>query len=111
MGKIKISGYRVSDCIIIGVNMKTTEMNRTNVCPYCGKPSNMSTSVNGDASPSPGDISVCFYCGEIGKYNSNLNTEKISPFEMQILVKENPVLQLVMDKILKFRLTQNRRGR
>lgn len=45
-------------------------------CPYCGKLNDKATAEQ-DANPEVGDVSVCFYCGEIGVYTNILGVMSI----------------------------------
>lgn len=42
-------------------------------CPICGENLNAATQVNNEAvKPEPGDVSVCFVCGEISIFGPDL---------------------------------------
>jgi hypothetical protein len=41
-------------------------------CLHCGKINDAALGVDHDASPSPGDVTVCFYCGHIMVFGDDL---------------------------------------
>lgn len=47
-------------------------------CPKCNKFLDAVTAEDGVKSPIPGDLSICFYCGEILVFNDNMELEKVS---------------------------------
>lgn len=48
-------------------------------CPNCNKLIDSATNMDGtEISPQVDDISVCFYCGEILKYDKDLAVEEVS---------------------------------
>ena len=46
-------------------------------CPKCNKFLDAVTAEDGVKSPIPGDLSICFYCGELLIFNNNIELEKI----------------------------------
>lgn len=60
------------------MSYKITDNLGTHCCPSCGIPLTGAIGVDGENEPSEGDISVCFYCGEILTFKSDLSTNKIS---------------------------------
>lgn len=55
---------------------------KENNCPSCGKLTDTATAVEGDYTPSDGDISLCIYCGAINQFDSELN---IVPMPLETL--------------------------
>lgn len=51
--------------------MKSTITGK-DTCPSCGHEVDVSTSVQEDAVPNPGDISLCAYCGSINMFSSDM---------------------------------------
>lgn len=52
--------------------MVTTKMGDDN-CPTCNAVINSSTAIGEDAVPVPGDLSICFECGEYLYFESDMN--------------------------------------
>lgn len=46
-------------------------------CPTCDKKLDAVSAEDGVESPQPGDITVCFYCGEILKFSNDMILEKL----------------------------------
>ncbi len=61
---------------------KTTRFPKGNPCPTCGKLLDACTSAEGDSSPSPGDLSVCWYCGEILVFGKGMKQRKPTTAEL-----------------------------
>lgn len=60
--------------------MQTTRL-EMNYCPSCGKELDAATSVEKEARPKPGDISICFYCGSINTFQEDLKLQQMGPQE------------------------------
>ena len=59
------------------------------VCPTCGSSLDKAGSPNcNGASPRPGDITLCVYCGEIGKFDFALQMQKLNEEELTELKEE-----------------------
>ena len=58
--------------------------NPQNICPQCGN-HNTGASMDEDASPVAGDISICFYCGYVSVFNEDLSLRAITTDEKQAL--------------------------
>lgn len=52
--------------------MKTFFMKEECLCPTCGVLLNKATPVGHEQRPGPGDVTICFQCGEILLYGENL---------------------------------------
>jgi len=68
--------------------MKTSRM-PTSICPICKSSLEAATSLKNEI-PDPGDISVCLYCGNILKFNDDLELVSLSNDEMQALKNSKP---------------------
>ncbi len=55
------------------------------VCPACGKEVDAATGVNVvDArAPKPNDLTICFYCAELGCYTESLTLRALEPGEFE----------------------------
>jgi hypothetical protein len=51
-------------------------------CTGCGKVLDMAACVDGDYSPEPGNITVCFTCGHLMAYNNNLKLRDLTDKEI-----------------------------
>jgi hypothetical protein len=55
------------------------------------------TGANTKNSPSPGSISICFYCGQVGLFEEDLTVRKMSDEEMEaIKVKEPQIYNIIL---------------
>lgn len=68
------------------------------ICPKCKTVLNACTGVTVDEKPSPGDITICYYCGAILKFSDDMtfieftkddyeNTPKETLFEILMIQK------------------------
>jgi hypothetical protein len=65
-------------------------------CPQCGKQLDAASSVDGvTAIPKKGDISLCFYCGEILEYDENCVLTYITQEVIDELKKDNTYEEIV----------------
>jgi hypothetical protein len=72
----------------------------TSCCPSCGKTLNAATHINFTTpEPKPGDLSVCFYCGDLACYNDILVLEPASP-EMLVLVPPELIAKITALRFL-----------
>jgi len=67
----------------------------TSICPACDAPNDGAQQVNGMRRPRPGDVSICFYCGELGIFNSDLSLRTPSVAELEIM-RRDPEIMLVL---------------
>jgi hypothetical protein len=74
--------------------MITTKL-PTHVCT-CGAENDAAS--HRDATPSPDDVSLCWYCGELTVFNEDL-TQRVPSEEEMIAIRENPIWHLVQDAI------------
>jgi len=45
-------------------------------CPHCGRTNNFHSDIDGQATPAPGDMSVCWKCRRVGVYAEDLSIRK-----------------------------------
>lgn len=69
-------------------------------CPYCGRLINAATGVDVGTTPSPGAVSICFYCGEILVFTDTLSYRKPTPEELIDITTEAPILNRLQKGIL-----------
>ena len=67
--------------------MKTTQ-HKTTMCPTCGHKLNASS--HADGAPSKEDLSICFECGEILRYEADLGLEAVSKEELAEIMRKDP---------------------
>jgi hypothetical protein len=60
-------------------------------CTACGKVSDTATHVGSDIAPSPGDMTICFYCHHLMVFTNNLTQRDLTDDEM-IEVAGDPTL-------------------
>jgi hypothetical protein len=59
-------------------------------CPECGRALSAATHMESAAMPSPGDVSICLYCGEFLEYDVLLHTVRLSDKVRQDLIEKQP---------------------
>jgi len=57
-------------------------------CPTCNRLSDAATGINTEATPKPGDLAVCFHCGEYLVYGPNLEVKLPTEAELGSLPAE-----------------------
>jgi len=67
-------------------------------CPYCGRQNELHFNVAG-ASPSPGDISLCWKCGEAAKFGLDLSLSKLTVEQKADLKTEEEYRQAVAARL------------
>jgi len=65
---------------------------KPNKCPTCGRILDATTSVQGEQTPSPNDISICMYCAALLIFNDDMTLRKcpyhiIETFPPDIILK------------------------
>lgn len=75
-------------------------------CPGCGAGLDASTDSDGDALPSPGDLSVCAYCTAFLAYEEDLALRLLTLEEITELPDET---RIQLQRLRKF-FTKHRRG-
>ena len=68
---------------------KAQKVNKEAVCSVCKKENNAAISVDNDIKPEENDLSVCYYCGEISKYNKDLTLTSVTKDELSKIEKED----------------------
>jgi hypothetical protein len=69
--------------------MKESQLNSDTLCPHCLHPNDLATAVFSNASPSPGDISICMNCQRINHFDQNLKIVAL-PAEKLMELMSNP---------------------
>ena len=77
-------------------------------CPHCGKVLDAASPADGAASPSPGDATLCIYCGEWCVFNDELKLEKPSD-DAYVEIGTNPECRRIRSAWL--RMETERQGR
>lgn len=77
-----------------------------NICSNCHHAIESNTEVGGDSHlPTPGAISICFYCGQVCVFNDDLSLRKITEEEMDDLrANDHAVYKLIMEAVEAIRL-------
>lgn len=65
--------------------MKSVQTNAKARCPACLKTLNGATDAFGDASPKPGDVTLCAYCCQICIFHTDMTLRTIRPDELAAL--------------------------
>jgi hypothetical protein len=63
-------------------------------CPNCRKGVDGATSVDADAKPGPGDITVCLYCGHIMAFAADLSLRELTDDEMRKVAGDKRILAI-----------------
>lgn len=58
-------------------------------CPICSTLLNAASGFNNNASPSPGDVSVCIMCGAVLKFDEEMNLQQVPESELQALDQDD----------------------
>ncbi len=61
-------------------------------CPICNHPIDAHTSITGECRPVPGDVSICFYCGNIFVFSEALELRDPTPSEW-VEINANELIQ------------------
>lgn len=78
----------------------TTTMIPPQKCPYCKKEIGTTVSISEEDATSPGQIAICYYCGEVSKFDENMYLVKLEPAELIKILREKPGLNQAQKKIL-----------
>lgn len=62
------------------------------VCPWCGKTNEFSTNLLNSGGPRPGDVSVCWTCGGLGRFDGSMAVVRMD-FAEQTEVFQSRVYQ------------------
>lgn len=74
--------------------MATTKIDG-NRCPKCGRKQDLSTSVENDSTPKPGDISICIGCIAVCRYDQQLKLALLTEKELEELKKHKEQWTLI----------------
>lgn len=75
--------------------MKDTDV-PASPCPYCGRECNGALDALGDASPAPGDFSVCLYCRRLACFGDHLQLRCPSLAELEEIERDPQTLERVL---------------
>lgn len=65
------------------------------VCPNCGDVHDAATAADGSgAMPEPGDFTICFNCGDINRYDDNMQRLHVDPAALDTFDDETRVAVL-----------------
>lgn len=71
-------------------------------CPQCSAELNAATVIEDpDLSASPGDFTVCFYCGEILRFDAQLHHQKVTKQELKNLQETDLYTFVLLQKAQK----------
>lgn len=59
-------------------------------CPTCGRPLSAASHSTDLAMPSPGDVSLCLYCGEMLEFDALLHSVRLSEAVRRNLITKYP---------------------
>lgn len=65
------------------------------ICPNCKSVLNTCTGVNSDQNPSPGDITICFYCGSVLKFNDDMTLLELTT-EDYVTMPKDALFEIIM---------------
>jgi hypothetical protein len=68
-------------------------------CPHCGKKIDHTLSLEG-AIPEPGDVGICWYCGEPLIFDDTLHQRALSPYELDNLARICPAINDLRARII-----------
>lgn len=58
------------------------------VCPYCGRVNELHEDVAGNATPQPGDVSVCWACASASIFTADLKLRPATLSEQNAILAE-----------------------
>jgi hypothetical protein len=68
--------------------MRTERTNVESRCPACQRTLDAATDILGQATPEPGDLSVCVYCSVVLTFNTDLTLRSLRQAEFDALSEE-----------------------
>ena len=69
-------------------------------CNFCHYRMDATTDAFGEATPKPGDYSICLNCGKIGVFDENLVVQKPTPEEQDAINKHAQVTHAQMARAM-----------
>jgi hypothetical protein len=83
-----------------------SKMNLSFNCPCCKKELDAATSINEkDALPSPGNLSICFYCATVSRFDKDLKLEELTTEQFAKFPEEFKInVRNIREKILEFNI-------
>jgi hypothetical protein len=73
--------------------MKQTNLHENN-CLSCGRMSDVASSVFSESAPSPGDFTICLYCGHVMAFGDDLGFRALTGAEMISVAGDVRVLKI-----------------
>jgi len=64
----------------------------TSKCPSCDAPLDGATDAYGEETPSPGDISICLYCGHLMAFADDMTTRDLTDAEAHAVAGDKRIL-------------------
>jgi hypothetical protein len=64
------------------------------ICPSCGKIFDAATDIISGEGPSPGDITICLYCGHVMAFNDDMTIRELTSEEMHAVAGDPRVLAI-----------------
>lgn len=74
------------------VIIKSTRTNKLAKCRMCGYPHEAATSLEGKK-PTEGNLSICYGCNEVGKFDKDLNVLPLTFDDKQEIMKDPQLWQ------------------
>jgi hypothetical protein len=71
--------------------MHVFKLDTKNTCLKCGKLLDAGTSIIGSKSPKPGDASICFCCGNLMMFDSDMSLRHPTDAERRIMMSSPAV--------------------
>jgi len=82
---------------------------KNNNCPECNYHSDAATALDGDYKPSDGDISLCFNCGAINQFDSELNIIPLPDIVLASIKEHEPEThEQLMDAVISIKANNMR---
>lgn len=78
------------------------------ICTNCAKVLDGASSIVGDHTPSPGDITVCIYCSHLMAYADDLTLREMTDAEMNEIAGNKKILT-AMEVVAAFRKWKQRK--
>lgn len=88
--------------------MKTTITGK-DTCPSCHEEVEMSTSIDSDAVPKPGDISLCAYCGSVNMFSDDMALIELPKVLFDTFDEETQNMILVAQQVIRENVLKNKR--
>ena len=67
-------------------------------CLECHAILDLANSIHGDARPTPGDISICFYCGNLSAFMEDGNLRELTSNEMHDIAGDERLIAAMKNR-------------